>query len=237
MNRSLLRLVIPAGLRILEVFAGQDDLAAHQQGTAVAIRVAFKPERDRAGGERARRGGRIVHHANFECCRTAKDILGLGDILYARQLHDDPVVALLLDDGLGHAKLVDPVVQRGDVLLERAGLDCRHCGSAERADQLKLAAVRALCKLQIRIAPAQRRKGFFTRGFRWETGDHRHPLPLDAADFDPLVAQGVAQVGHHGIVARGERALHIDLEQEVHAAAQIQTEVHRMGPDRRQPSW
>ena len=233
MNRSLLRLVIPAGLRILEVFAGQDDLAAHQQGTAVAIRVAFKPERDRSGGERTRRGGRIVHHANFERCRAAEDILGFGDILYARQLHDDPVVALLLDDGLGHAKFVDPVVQGGDVLLERAGLDCRHGGSVERAGQLKLAAVSTLCELQIRIARAQRRKGLLARGFGWEAGDHGHPLPLDASDFDALVAQGVAQVGHHGVVARSERALHIDLKQEVHAAAQIQAEVHRMGADRR----
>jgi hypothetical protein len=42
-----------------------------------------------------------------------------ASVLHAGQLHHDAVRALLLDHRLGHAELVDPVVQRGDVLLQR----------------------------------------------------------------------------------------------------------------------
>jgi hypothetical protein len=55
----------------------------------------------------------------FQRGGAADDVLGLGGVLHAGQLHHHAVGALLLDHRLGHAELVDAVVQRGDVLLER----------------------------------------------------------------------------------------------------------------------
>ena len=57
----------------------------------------------------------------------------------------------------------------------------------------------------------------------------RSPSRRDAAVADVLVAHQAAQVGAHRVKALGQRALHVDLEQEMHAAAQVETEVHRQG--------
>jgi hypothetical protein len=67
----------------------------------------------------------VVHHAHFQRGGAAQDVLGLGRVLHAGQLHHDAVQALLLDHRLGHAQFVDPVVQRGDVLLERLSCTLR----------------------------------------------------------------------------------------------------------------
>jgi hypothetical protein len=46
-----------------------------------------------------------------------------------------------------------------------------------------------------------------------------------------------AQVGRHRIQALGQCALHVDLQQEMHAAAQIEAEVHRQGAECPSASW
>ena len=60
-----------------------------------------------------------IHHAKLQGRRGAQDLLCLGGVLHAGQLHDDAVAALLLNDRLGDTELVDPVAQGGDVLLQR----------------------------------------------------------------------------------------------------------------------
>ena len=65
----------------------------------------------------------LVHHADFQGGGTTENVLGLGGILHAGQLHHDAVYALLLDDRLGHAEFVDPVTQGGDILLQGEFLD------------------------------------------------------------------------------------------------------------------
>ena len=65
----------------------------------------------------------VVDHADLERRGAAEDVLGARGVLHARQLHDDAVGALLLDDRLGDAELVDAVAQDRDVLLDGAVLD------------------------------------------------------------------------------------------------------------------
>ncbi len=72
---------------------------------------------------------------HLEGCRAAEDVLRAGGVLHAGQLHDDAVRALLLDDGLGHAQLVDAVAQDGDVLRDRAVLDALLRLGLEPGDQ------------------------------------------------------------------------------------------------------
>jgi hypothetical protein len=63
----------------------------------------------------------------------------------------------------------------------------------------------------------------------------RSPSRADAAVADVLVAQQAAQVGRGRVEPLGQRALHVDLQQEVHAAAQVEAEVHRQRMHRGQP--
>ena len=52
---------------------------------------------------------------------------------------------------------------------------------------------------------------------------------------DLLLAHQRADVGRVAVGGLVERAFHVDLQQEVHAAAQVEAEVHRQRADRRQP--
>ena len=66
--------------------------------------------RGRCGRNRSR-----IDQAVFERRDLAEDVLDLGGVLHAGQLHHDAVEALALHDGLGDAELVDAIAQRGDV--------------------------------------------------------------------------------------------------------------------------
>lgn len=57
----------------------------------------------------------------------------------------------------------------------------------------------------------------------------------DAGVADVLVAEQAAQVGSGGVKPLGQRPLHVHLQQEMHAAAQVEAEVHRRGMHARQP--
>jgi hypothetical protein len=163
-----------------------------------------------------------------------EDVLGLGRVLHAGQLDDDAVGALLLDHRLGDAEFVDPVVQGGDVLLEREFADLQlACGFSvatslrslpspwsvsSRSGWLSAMAARALSRVS-----ASRKRMTSARL-------HGH-----AAVAQVLVAQHGAQVGRGRVEALGQRALHVDLQQEVHAATQVEAEVHRQRMQRGQP--
>ena len=58
----------------------------------------------------------------------------------------------------------------------------------------------------------------------------------DARVEDLLLAHQRADVGRVAVGGLVERALHVDLQQEVHAAAQVEAEVHRQRADRRAAS-
>jgi hypothetical protein len=51
----------------------------------------------------------------------------------------------------------------------------------------------------------------------------------DAGVAHVLVAHQGAQVGGGRVEALGQRALHVHLQQEMHAAAQVEAEIHRQG--------
>jgi hypothetical protein len=132
---------VEAGLGVGQAVAGQDDLLLDEQRLAAALQVALGAEGHRGPVPARLRAPRaVVDHAHFQRGGAAEDVLGLGGVLHAGQLHHDAVGALLLDHRLGHAQFVDPVVQRGDVLLERLLLHAAGLG-LERARQLEVVAV------------------------------------------------------------------------------------------------
>ena len=69
-----------------------------------------------------------------------------------------------------------------------------------------------------------------------ELDDQAVALAVHAGVTQVLVAHDGAQVGRHRVEALGQRALHVDLEQEMHAAAQVKAEVHRQRVQRGQPA-
>ena len=69
-----------------------------------------------------------------------------------------------------------------------------------------------------------------------EANDDVLAFARDAGVLHLLLAQQRADVGQIAIGGLVERRLHVDLQQEMHAAAQVEAEVHRQRADRRQPS-
>ena len=65
--------------------------------------------------------------------------------------------------------------------------------------------------------------------------DDRLAFARDAAVLDALVAQRAANVVRVGLDFLRERGFHVDLQQKVHAAAQVEAEIHGQRADRRQP--
>ncbi len=152
----LLRLVVEAGLGVGQAVAGQHHLLLDQQRLAAALVVDLGAERRVAGQRGIEGAGRVVDHADFERCGAAEDVLGLGRVLHAGQLDDDAVGALLLDDRLGDAELVDPVVQRRDVLLQREFAQALDRFRLERGDQPRLGRVALFGEDQVRLAVGDR---------------------------------------------------------------------------------
>ena len=98
-------------------------LATDQLRLAAALGVEIAAERDIAGDGLLERARIFVDHPDLEGRGTTEDVLGARGVLHARQLNDDAIDPLLLDDRLGDAQLVDAIAQDRDVLLDGARLD------------------------------------------------------------------------------------------------------------------
>ncbi len=229
-------LLVRGRLRIGQVVTADDHVALDDDAGAIAVREAQVAERHQAraigGGVRL---GAVVDHVDLERRRAADQLARLGRVLDAGQFDHDAVGALLLDHRLGGAQAGDPVAQRGHVLLDRLVLRLHQRGRLHRADDLHVGAVRRRRPLHIGEAVGQRVEPL--RGRRGLVEDHRHGVAV-ARDrrVQRLLAQQRAGVG---IERRGllvERRLQVDLEQEVHAAAQVQAQVHRQGVQRGHPA-
>ena len=161
--------------------------------------------------------------------------LAAHDVLHAGKLHDDAVGALLLDHRLGDAELVHPLAERSDVLLERRVLDALLGFGPDGGVQARLRRVAGVQELEIGQRLGERPLRLLARFGVAEPDDDRAALAGDARVANVLVAQRRAHVAGERVEPFGERALHVDLQQEVHAAAQIQPEIHRQRADPGQP--
>ncbi|CAM5215645.1 hypothetical protein CDEF62S_02797 [Castellaniella defragrans] len=234
-DRGFLGLRITPGLRILQVLARQDHLAAQQQRLPVAVFVEDQAEGHLVLRQRRHGGRRIIHHVDFQGGRAAEDFLGLGDVLHARQLDHDAVAALLLDHGFGHAQFVDPVVQRLDVLFQGVVLHLGDGRGAQLAVEQPLVAHVVGREDHLRHRAAQRIRACVPGVFSSEGGPHRLLVAFYVVDLDLGIAQGRSCFAGHGVIAARQRAVQVHLQQEVHAPAQVQSEVHGVGAQCRQP--
>ncbi len=183
------------------------------------------------------RVGLLVDHADFQGGGTAQNVLGLGGVLYAWQLHDNTGSPLLLDHRFGYAQFVDTVSQGGDVLLQGKFLHARFGFRLESCRERK--AIGLVFRGEGEIA--EYRTQLVDTGVTLIAGGEMHgdgiAFTADAAVADLVAAQFGAKIV---LVADGgffQRCFHVDFEQEVHAAAQIQAEVHRQRVDGGEPGW
>ena len=231
MHCRLLGLAVEAGLGVGQPVAGEDHLLLDQQRPTAALDKVFGADRRPALGgffhHRRVGGGLVVDHTHFQIGRAADDLLGLGGVLDAGQLDDDAICALLLNDRFGDAEFIDPVVQGRDVLLDGEFLDALLRGRFQCANQLEIAAVLGIEQRQVGGTVADGQFGLVARLGIAELDHHGVALAVDPSVTDVLVAQQAAQVGGRGVEPLGQRAFHVHLQQEVHAAAQVEAEIHR----------
>ena len=237
MDRGLSRLLIETGGRIGHVVTGDDDLALQQYRLA----VAFVIERGTGRHPSAALGIEClcwiaVHQAILQRRRRAEQVFHLARILHPRQFHDNAPLSLLLDHRLGHAERVHAIAQRGDVLFE-SQLACRALllGGHEHAHEV-IAVLVTRADPQVAKFGAQQLFGAIARlGILESHVDAVTGLP-DGDVADPFVAQFRAHIAGMALLRLGYRRLHIDIDQDVDATAQVEAEVHRPPADAAQPA-
>ena len=226
-DRGFLRLTIKACLCVGEVFTGQDDLFLHDHRLPGALQVALGTKRHRPLARLGSAGlGTLVHQAHLQRGGAAQNIFGLGRVLHTGQLHNDAVQPLLLDHRLGHAQFVDPVVQRGDVLLEGLLLHAARGLGLDAGTQLEFCALGRDRGLQIGELVRDQIDGGLASSLVTHPDLDELTVAADAAMADVLVAQGAAQVTRIRLGLFGQRRLHVHLQHEMHATTQIQPQVH-----------
>ena len=127
-------------------------------------------------------------------------------------------------------------MQCGDILLQRLVL---HSTQRLRLD------TRTHCKGAARVVHAGSQIGHGVhnqithrrrRGFVLQTHFQGLAFAIDTAMADLFIAQSQTHVAGQRFDPLGHRRLHIHLQGKVHAAAQIQAQIHRLGMQGRQPS-
>ena len=96
---------VAVGLCVVNIFPGQLDLLANQQGLR---HIARGIQQFVTFGYVAVQGclesvDIIAYHADFQCGGTSDDVFGFGRVLHAGKLHDDAVYTRLLDNRFGYA--------------------------------------------------------------------------------------------------------------------------------------
>ncbi len=175
--------------------------------------------------ERTLRVHLVVHQLELEQRSLADEGLGPLRVLHARQLHQDAVLALLLDRGLGHPELVDAVPDRLEPLPHREIADLGRLARLQRHHDPagRLVRLLALEVAQDLADGGERRVPALGRA------DLDHELggaaSLDLGDRDALLVElgpdAVARPFH----LRLHRLGHVDAQHQVDAALQIEPEV------------
>jgi hypothetical protein len=167
---------------------------------------------------------RLIHKPKLQRRRGRQYLVELVGVLHARQLYDDSVDALSLHERLGHTELIDTIAQRRKVLLDGKILTILDLRLGHPNRQRR--AVRPIEDENIRI----RAFDDFARllhilGAR-EANSKQLFIEIDAVT-NPGVAKPLVEVLLIQCQAAVERRVHIDFQQNINAATQVETEAHR----------
>ncbi len=230
----LAAVVVEAGRGVGDRVAGQHHVLLHCDIAAVAAGYDVIAER-RLSLRHGNRIGLFVDHADFQGGGAPQDVLGLGRVLHAGQLHHDAEAPCCWMTGSATPSSLTRFRKRGDVLLQGEFLHPGFGFRLEACSQGKAFGQVFGGEDQVGERGAQ----FVDRSIALIAGgemhDHGIAFAADAAVADLVAAQFGAEIV---LVADGrlfQGGLHVDFEQEVHAAAQIQAEIHRQRIDGREP--
>ena len=221
--------------RVRDVLPREHDVALEEDRSAVAFVVELR--RSRSAPARERRRGLAVDHAKLQRRGGAEDLLRPRRVLDPRQLDDDPTLSLLLDDRFGDAELVDAIAERGDVLLNREALDLALRRLADPDIEHRIPDVDGRFDDQLGHPPAYEIVGLVAvRG----VGEPNDQPPLRARRDRPLakllLSQQGPEIARVTLLRLSDRAREVHLHQEVHAAAQIETQIHRQRTQTGEPA-
>ena len=228
--------LVETGLRVVDSIPRQDHLPSHEDRPSGALDEKVAAERRLSGNRRFERARLVVDHPDLERRGAPQDVFRARRVLHARKLHDDAVDALLLDDRLGDAELVDAIAQDGDVLLDGAVLDLLLRLGLQAPDQPEFTRLLDLAQREVRERLLDLGAGLAALGLVAEADDDVRALAPHAGVLHFLLPHQRADVGGVAVGRLVERGLHVDLQQEVHAAAKIEAEIHRQGADCGQPA-
>ncbi len=202
--------------------------------TSVAIVVDLGARRHPAIG-RGLDVGSLIDHVELQGRGRAQDLLGTGGVLDTGQFHHDAFGTLLLYQRLGYAQLVHPVADDGDVLLEGVLLHFLDLGFTQGGQQDELVPLLLGGEGEIRVLTTQVRDGLGLIGLVTEQHLYLITGPAHAGITDLLGTQLGAEILHHLLLLLGQRLGHVHFHQEVHTAAQVQTQLERVGADGFEP--
>ena len=144
-------IVVETCLGVIDPIARQHHLFFHQYRAAAALGVKLGAEGDLTAQCRVH-FALLIHHAHLQRGGATEDVLGLGGVLHAGQLHNHAVDAGLLNDGFSHPQLIDAVTKRSDVLLNGRILYALLCFWRKRGSQVKLGFHVLLAQAQIGVS-------------------------------------------------------------------------------------
>ena len=181
----------------------------------------------------------LVDHAEFERRGLAEDLLHLGGILQTGQLDGDAVDSLARHLGLGHRELraIQAVAQDDDVLLDGVVLALLDFLRRQHELERRRAVDRRLGQMQVAVVGEN---GGLALGLRVGVAEqHAHAacrvVHLHVLIGDVRGAQRSAEVLLAVIEQLLDRARDVHLVHEVHAAAQVETELQRIQAEAAHP--
>ena len=107
---------------------------------------------------------------------------------------------------------------------------------SKRSNDTKLSAGITAFDKQVRQFPIKERNRLITDAHFTEANLHRLTFPRDARIANTFRAHKLTHILHIAIRGFGQRRFHVNLQQEMHAAPQIKTQIHRTCIDGRQPA-
>src|SRR5690606_17907373 len=158
-----------------------------------------------------------------------------GGILHARQLDHDAVGALTLHQRLGHAEFVDAVTYGGEVLANGVFADLGDLRLGQPQLQNLLATTLDGGQLEIAVILADQTLSLVQRFAVGKAELNATIAFRHAAVAHALLAQQALDFTFIDLAAHIQRLVHVDFQQEVHPAGQVQTELHRAGTQTAQP--
>ena len=163
----------------------------------------------------------LVDELELQQRGLADELARAGLVADPGELDEDAVGPLLEDRGLGDAELVDAVADGLETLVDRVGADPVGLGGAHLHADL---AGGVLLDLEGRVL-GDLLADLVERGVRRRHEDHRRqPFAPHRADREALAPQRVAQLVRHALGGVLHRLVHLDAEDEVHAALEVEPE-------------